>query len=63
MLNKSILVLFATVSVVCFSVASTMDFNDQQQSESLYCEMTALFQETQGDQGWPPFDDTIECKE
>ena len=63
MLNKSAFVLFTAVSVVCFAVASTMHLTDEVQNEMLYCEMTALFQETQGDQGWPPFDDTIECKE
>ena len=52
MLNKNAFVLFAAVSVVCFAVASTMDLTDEVQSEMLYCEMTALFQETQGDQGW-----------
>lgn len=51
--------------VVAFLIVSTMDYNDEVLAQSNYCEMVDIFNESNGEHGWPDYNKTYEteCKQ
>jgi hypothetical protein len=52
------------VALVVFAYwwASTVDFAEEQRAESQYCEMVALWDQSRGDLGWPPYKGREPCR-
>jgi len=55
LLTVSLMVLF----IVCVELLSSMPPEPNQ--DAIYCEMTALYNDTDGDLGWPAYNDKINC--
>lgn len=50
----------AIAFAILMGVVGSMDAEDASQQHELYCEMTKLWKQTNGEQGWPAYDG--ECK-
>lgn len=57
--HSLILCFFAALSVL----AVTLDRQEVEAKQSLYCEMTAIFKQTDGQYGWPEYDKDVKCDE
>jgi hypothetical protein len=53
----AILLVFTALLIV-----GATDADETSTEESLYCEMTALFAETDGEFGWPKYNEAIKCE-
>jgi len=54
-----ITVLFALVATL--GLAGKADVEDATAHGSLYCDMVALYESSNGELGWPPYDPNIKC--
>ena len=54
-------VLAGATLLLAFAVVGTLDHASENKSHELYCEMTALYTESNGQHGWPAYKENIEC--
>lgn len=54
-------VLIGIVLLLAVAVVSTLDRESENNSHNLYCEMTALYTETNGQHGWPAYKEGVQC--
>lgn len=47
--------------VAALMMVGQMDYEDEIKSETRYCGMVEMFEESKGDLGWPPYDPSIQC--
>ena len=47
--------LIGAAFIGAYGLIGSMDRADAEQQQSHYCEMVELWQETNGDAGWPPY--------
>jgi len=47
--------------MLAFALAGTMDLESEIKSHNLYCEMTALYTESNGQHGWPAYKEGVQC--
>jgi len=47
--------------IVLYLLSSNMDYEEQKEAEAFYCNMIKLYEVTQGEQGWPPYDASYTC--
>lgn len=47
--------------LLAFALAETMDFESENHNHNLYCEMTALYAKSNGQHGWPPYEESVQC--
>lgn len=50
------------VAFVLFMLVVMPDGDDAEQQQSLYCEMTKTFKETNGEYGWPEYKENVKCQ-
>ena len=53
--------LFTAALVAALGWAGKADVEDATAHGSLYCDMVALYESSNGDQGWPAYDPAINC--
>jgi len=53
-------ILLGLAMLVLYGLAGNMDVENEKAKQTRYCEMVELWNETDGDAGWPPYDG--ECK-
>ena len=56
-MNQSDAVCISVVAlfVLAACVVSTMDYEDENRQEQLYCDMFRIYQESNGEYGWPDY--------
>ena len=47
---------FCALAALFLGLAGNSDFEAEQLARANYCDMTALYEATDGAHGWPPFD-------
>lgn len=47
--------------ILAFALAGTIDLESEIKSHNLYCEMTALYTESNGQHGWPAYKEGVQC--
>jgi len=57
---KIVYVLICAALLGAYGLIGSMDRADAEQQQDHYCEMVQLWEETNGDAGWPPYKG--ECK-
>jgi len=53
--------LFTAALVAALGWAGKADLADAKDHASDYCDMVALYESSNGDQGWPAYDPAINC--
>lgn len=53
--------LLAALALI-LSIACFMDVEEQNNQASLYCEMTQIYKETNGQYGWPEYKENAKCQ-
>jgi len=53
--------LFTAALVAALGLAGKADVEDATAHGSLYCDMVALYESSNGELGWPPYDPAINC--
>ena len=48
--------------LLLFGLAGTMDVQEEERQAEQYCEMVAMYKETNGQQGWPAYDGEEVCR-
>ena len=61
-MKSSTCITVALVLLLCVTIASTLDMANAEQQQSLYCEMTAIYKETNGQYGWPEYKENVKCQ-
>jgi hypothetical protein len=54
--------LFTAALVAALGLAGNADVEDATAHGSLHCDMVALYESSNGELGWPPYDPEINCK-
>lgn len=54
MLNKTFIIC-AVAGLLTMGCVGGMDESSARENQALYCEMVALFEQTNGQQGWPDY--------
>lgn len=54
-------VLIGMVLLLAVALVSTLDRASENNSHNLYCEMTALYTESNGQHGWPAYKEGVQC--
>jgi len=49
--------------ILAYGLAGNGDMQEQERQAERYCEMTALWAETGGDAGWPPYRENLTCED
>lgn len=47
--------------IIVFTLTSEADYQAEQQQLNIYCEMVEIYQNTNGQYGWPAYDGTAQC--
>jgi len=55
-------ILLVGVVVTAWIWISSDEHNDEIQDQQHYCDMVAVFEESDGESGWPPYKPDIQCK-
>ena len=56
---QGILVVIGLIAAMGF--AGTFDYEEEQRQAEQYCEMVKIWEQTNGQTGWPPYDKEIDC--
>lgn len=51
-----------TAIIVAMGIVGHMDADEAERQQEQYCEMVKLYKETNGEKGWPAYNDDVECK-
>ena len=54
-------VLTGMALLFAFGLAGTLDIESEIRSQDLYCEMTALYEASNGQHGWPAYKEGVKC--
>ena len=54
--------LFTAALVAALGWAGNADVQEAEAHGSLYCDMVELYESSNGELGWPPYDPQINCK-
>jgi len=60
-MRNTIATLFVIAAMLAFALAGTMDLESEIRNHNLYCEMTALYTESNGQHGWPAYKEGVQC--
>lgn len=60
-MRNTIATLFVIAAMLAFAFAGNMDLESEIRNNNLYCEMTALYTESNGQHGWPAYKEGVQC--
>lgn len=60
-MSNTTVVLFGMALLLAVAVVSNLDRASENNNRDLYCEMTALYTESNGQHGWPAYKEGVKC--
>ena len=60
-MKKLVYILIGAALIVAYGLIGSMDRVDAEREQSHYCEMIQLWDDTNGDAGWPPYKGDEQC--
>jgi len=61
-MKNTMYALGAAAFLAMMSVVGNMEAQDRQAERENYCEMVGIWDDTNGEYGWPPYDGREECQ-
>ena len=60
-MSNTTAVLIGMALLLAVAVVSNLDRASENNNQDLYCEMTALYAESNGQHGWPSYKEGVKC--